>query len=329
MWHISGWQNLTEIERVEKLRTLGDATGRTDFALEKDIWVVDVLRCLFESEFKEFLQFKGGTSLSKGFQIIDRFSEDIDIAWNMENLLGRKIDYQNREFMSKNGYKAERRIEEIIDETLLPLLKNVYQECEVSSEKKIISIDYPFSADGITKASARIKIEFETRSSAAPSMQVPIAPYAAALPGFILWDNFNVPCMPPEITFWEKITAIYRLTTLQNLEWQLGRHWFDVVQIWEKVGRERILDKSVVEAVVGQSHTRGKDNLDYLAILDGKLVLTYDPITESKALIAAIEETITRGYFQNAPDIEELIEALGLLESILNDFLLSNVISKS
>lgn len=325
MWHINGWQNLTEIERVEKLRTLGDATGRTDFALEKDIWVVDVLRCLFESEFKDFLQFKGGTSLSKGFEIIDRFSEDIDVAWNMENLLDRKIDYQNRNFMSKNGYKAEDRIKAIIKESLLPLFERIYPECEVSSENKIIFIDYPFSAEGITKESARIKIEFETRSSASPSIQAPIAPYAAALPGFIMWDDFSVPCMPPEITFWEKITAIYRMTAMQSLEWQLGRHWFDVVQIWEKVGRENILDKSVVETVLGQSHARGKDNLDYLAILKGNLVLTYDPSTESKALIAAIDETIARGYFQNAPDIPELIDSLLRLEISLNNFLRSNV----
>lgn len=325
MWLIKGWQKLETSERLQYLRSLAFDTGRSQFAIEKDIWVVDVLRCLFETEFKDYLQFKGGTSLSKGFEIIDRFSEDIDVAWNMENLLGRKIDYQNREFMSKNGYKAEQKIEEIIDESLLPLLKNVYSDCEVSSEKKIISIDYPFSAEGVTKEGARVKVEFETRSSASPSIQVPITLYAAALPGFILWDNFSVPCMPPEITFWEKITAIYRLTTTQNLEWQLGRHWFDVVQIWQKIGREKILDKSVVEAIVRQSHARGKDNLDYLAILDGKLVLTYDPSAESKALIAAIEETIARGYFQNVPDIPELINNLFRLEMSLNNFLQSNV----
>ena len=323
MWLIKGWLNLESSERSQYLRALAFDTGRSPFALEKDIWVVDVLRCLFESEFKDYIQFKGGTSLSKGFDIIDRFSEDIDVAWDMENLLDRKIEYQNREFMSKNGYKAERRIEEIIKGNLLPLITNIYQECEVSSEKKIISIDYPFYAEGVTKESARIKIEFETRSSTAPSIQVPIAPYATAMPGFILWDDFSVPCMPPEITFWEKITAIYRLTNMQNLEWQLGRHWFDVVQIWEKVGREKILNKSVVETVVRQTHARGKDNLDYLALLEGNLVLTYDPSAHSKALIVAIEETIARGYFQNVPDIPELINSLGKLEISLNNFLRS------
>lgn len=257
MWLIKEWLNLESSERSQYLRALAFDTGRSPFALEKDIWVVDVLRCLFESEFKDHIQFKGGTSLSKGF------------------------------------------------------------------EKKIISIDYPFYAEGVTKESARIKIEFETRSSTAPSIQVPIAPYATAMPGFILWDDFSVPCMPPEITFWEKITAIYRLTNMQNLEWQLGRHWFDVVQIWEKVGHEKILNKSVVETVVRQTHARGKDNLDYLALLEGNLVLTYDPSAHSKALIVAIEETIARGYFQNVPDIPELINSLGKLEISLNNFLRS------
>ena len=48
--------------------------------LEKDFWVSWVLAVLFESRFGDFLVFKGGTSLSKVFAVIDRFSEDIDLS---------------------------------------------------------------------------------------------------------------------------------------------------------------------------------------------------------------------------------------------------------
>ena len=48
--------------------------------LEKDFWVCWLLAVLFESRFGDFLVFKGGTSLSKVFGVIDRFSEDIDLS---------------------------------------------------------------------------------------------------------------------------------------------------------------------------------------------------------------------------------------------------------
>lgn len=55
-------------------------------AIEKDWWVTVVLRALFTSEYAPYMAFKGGTSLSKGWHIIDRFSEDIDIAIDREFL---------------------------------------------------------------------------------------------------------------------------------------------------------------------------------------------------------------------------------------------------
>jgi len=57
-------------------------SGITPKAIEKDWWVTLVLQLLFTSKYAAYFAFKGGTSLSKGWGIIDRFSEDIDIALN-------------------------------------------------------------------------------------------------------------------------------------------------------------------------------------------------------------------------------------------------------
>ena len=60
--------------------------------IEKDYWVCKVLKNLAVSEYKEYVVFKGGTSLSKGFGIIERFSEDIDLAiFKKENLSGNQV----------------------------------------------------------------------------------------------------------------------------------------------------------------------------------------------------------------------------------------------
>lgn len=57
-------------------------TGRPTHLLEKDLWVVLTLRALFDSPLSADLTFKGGTSLSKVFNIINRFSEDIDLTYS-------------------------------------------------------------------------------------------------------------------------------------------------------------------------------------------------------------------------------------------------------
>ena len=58
-------------------------SSKPPFLLEKDIWIVWVLDCLFRAPFGDDLVFKGGTSLSKAYRAIDRFSEDIDFTYDI------------------------------------------------------------------------------------------------------------------------------------------------------------------------------------------------------------------------------------------------------
>ena len=62
-------------------------TGRPTHLLEKDLWVVWTLPALFTSPLAADLTFKGGTSLSKAYKIIDRFSEDIDLTDDIRKLI--------------------------------------------------------------------------------------------------------------------------------------------------------------------------------------------------------------------------------------------------
>lgn len=74
---------LSPEERAEALRVAADTSGRPPDLLEKDVWVVWVLNALFDSPFGDHLCFKGGTSLSKVFGAIKRFSEDLDITYDI------------------------------------------------------------------------------------------------------------------------------------------------------------------------------------------------------------------------------------------------------
>lgn len=77
------FQSLPAGDRREALRAAQEASGRRAFLLEKDIWVVQTLSVLFDAPFGADIVFKGGTSLAKAYHAIRRFSEDIDVTYDV------------------------------------------------------------------------------------------------------------------------------------------------------------------------------------------------------------------------------------------------------
>src|SRR5215471_15840340 len=78
---------LAREDRLEALGVAATESGRPIHLLEKDIWVVWTIDALFSSDFGKHLVFKGGTSLSKGYGVIGRFSEDIDVTYDVRALI--------------------------------------------------------------------------------------------------------------------------------------------------------------------------------------------------------------------------------------------------
>ena len=81
--------NFSRLPAQNKINAFTEAAAKRALpavAVEKDWWVTAVLRVLFSLPYAEHLSFKGGTSLSKCWNLIERFSEDIDIAINREYL---------------------------------------------------------------------------------------------------------------------------------------------------------------------------------------------------------------------------------------------------
>lgn len=74
---MNNWLTLTKKEQIEVFTQVGVKTNLPPQAVEKDAWVTLVLRMIFTSDIANHLIFKGGTSLSKAFNLIQRFSEDI------------------------------------------------------------------------------------------------------------------------------------------------------------------------------------------------------------------------------------------------------------
>lgn len=74
------WLEHTIEERKVMLQQVAHGIHLPDHAVEKDWWVTMALKALFETDCAPSLEFKGGTSLSKGWNLIERFSEDIDLT---------------------------------------------------------------------------------------------------------------------------------------------------------------------------------------------------------------------------------------------------------
>src|SRR5271168_1461394 len=77
---------LSAKDRVGVIRTAASKSGRSGPLMEKDVWVVWALSTLFESPLGAHLVFKGGTALSKAYKVIRRFSEDVDLTYDIRAL---------------------------------------------------------------------------------------------------------------------------------------------------------------------------------------------------------------------------------------------------
>lgn len=73
---------LSDSQRKSVYESIADKVGLPAQVIEKDFWVTAILQTIFSLPIAEYLVFKGGTSLSKGWKLIERFSEDIDVAVN-------------------------------------------------------------------------------------------------------------------------------------------------------------------------------------------------------------------------------------------------------
>ena len=77
---MNNWQNISTDRQRIIIENILLKTGYSTHAIEKDWWVTMVLKALFKTSCANYLVFKGGTSLSKCWNLIERFSEDIDVA---------------------------------------------------------------------------------------------------------------------------------------------------------------------------------------------------------------------------------------------------------
>src|ERR1700722_5941356 len=142
-------------DRREALNIAASQTGRPANLLEKDVWVVQALDVLFSSEFGAHLVFKGGTALSKVHRVIDRFSEDVDLTYDIRQLAPyetaqamQNLDVipESRSQQSKlTTLIRQERLPEWIATQILPILRHKlsgYDGVNFKHESDTVLIEY-------------------------------------------------------------------------------------------------------------------------------------------------------------------------------------------
>ena len=230
-------------ERADILRTVAANTGRSAVILEKDIWVCWVLQALFSMPDAHPMAFKGGTSLSKVYGIINRFSEDVDItldyrAFNdgFDPFAEGASRNQTRLFSERLKTRVASYIRDVVRPTLDAAAERLAadgrHDIHVGDDGETIRFAYPSAVEefgGYVRS--EVLLEFGGRNVIDPNERHTIIPDLAALIPNLAYPAATVTVLSPARTFWEKATLIHvecRRRRLADRPERLSRHWFDL-----------------------------------------------------------------------------------------------------
>ena len=337
--------DLAPQERADILNTQADRLGRVSFVLEKDIWVCWVLDRLFSMPGRLKMAFKGGTSLSKVYQVIDRFSEDVDVTLDYRDLQAHFKDKGFDEaFDPLNGGVSRSQIDKFMAALKDGLRTHVHgivvpyfqaelnrdfglgpESVEVDATGENVRIHYPSvhtAGHGYLKKS--VLIEFGGRNLTEPHEAQTVHAYAAEGLPTLAFPEAKVTVLSPSRTFWEKATLIHAECGRESLERsvdRLSRHWYDLALLADHAIGARAMgeDRGLLEAVVAHKRVFYKArHADYDACLCSHLRL----IPKGALLkgLRADYEGMQDRIFGKALVFEAVIERLRIMEGQINHF---------
>jgi hypothetical protein len=253
------WTDLPKTRQVELLNLLENRIDLNANSIEKDWWVTLALKALFSSSYSAHLVFKGGTSLSKCWHLIDRFSEDIDIAIDREflgfpgNLTIKEI---GKKLRKASCSLVRGRLREEIEQSLLNNgLKNSQFSLEVNITKEsnvdpeILFLHYESVLNNTDYVFNTVKMEIGSRSLMEPSESVPVRSIIGELlPASDFADTaFFVQTVLPKRTFLEKAFLLHELFQ-KNIHGndikRMSRHLYDLEKLMDSVYCKDALEDS-------------------------------------------------------------------------------------
>ncbi len=320
---------LSRLERRELFAETAARKGMTPAIVEKDFWVCWTLGRLFaHPDLSRVLMFKGGTSLSKVFNLIERFSEDIDLILDWRVVVG-EVDPQaersatKQEALNKSiGAKAA----DYIGRELLPMISGVVDpmcRCELADDDPhALKVIYPnaFSDDYLRP---EVRLEIGPLAAWMPHDRYRIHPYAAeAFPQLFKQADCEVHAIRAERTFWEKATILHHEANRPPDSAQpsrYSRHYYDLAMMAEApVKGTALADLALLADVVEfkrRFYPRGW--AQYVLAKPGTFKLV--PPGKVLAVVEKDYAAMRNMIFGRYPTFDEIMATLRALEREINE----------
>jgi len=316
------------VEREQVFRETAAKRGQKPGVIEKDFWVCWILGLLYEDDYLgSHIKFKGGTSLSKGYGLIERFSEDIDLLIDSEELIdeplisGRTPNQQAR-FNKKLRKAGQKYLEETFEPKLDQMMGGLCDAVIVPDTTNEIRVEYPRAFDEESLL-PYILLEIGPMGATTPSEQREIIPYSAEeYPELFEQAVVKVNTIKAERTFWEKITILHSNAHSpidRKTQDRPSRHYYDVHQMHinglsAKAIKEIELMRNVMQfkQLIYPQKWASDDDL-----LPGSFSLV-PPEHMMKDLLADYAE-MDEMFFYDAPDWEEIMTSVADIEVKINN----------
>lgn len=324
------WFILSPSEKKELIIGTAGLMGINPGIIEKDIWVVAVLQEIFHSEkYRDQFVFKGGTSLSKVFNVIHRFSEDIDLIMNWE-LIGynkEKDPWENRSKTQQERFNKT--MHSLADEYLVKEFTPWLQEKLVALDTRVVSvvpigegkiqIYYPtfFPAPYVRET---VLLEIGPLASWIPSISQTIQTYVAnSYPNVMHEEPTLITVTRAERTFWEKVTIAHQIAYSKNVPPQrYSRHYYDIYMLIKSgICKNLLSNMNLLDSVA-----RFKDRFypskkaRYDLAKPGTLRLIPDINIQHK--LQEDYSNMQIMFFKTPPTWEEIMSELKKLETLIN-----------
>jgi hypothetical protein len=335
------WARATRKDREAICNQTAVAMGVSPAIVEKDFWVCWTLHQIFQFNGFPRLIFKGGTSLSKAFGIIQRFSEDIDLVINRHEL-GFNDDndpahQQGTKLRERTIEKLKGSCRNIIAGEFVPRLEARIRSI-IGGHGWTLELD-PNAPDGDTvefrypagipdSLASRymrpaVRLELGCRGDQIPCEEATVTPYVAeAFPDQFQVRSVNVTAIGPERTFWEKATILHReyhrAAAGKPVMERVFRHYHDLVVIAKHPrGVNALKNLKLLEQVVEHKKRFFREaGAQYELAKKGTLRL--EPSPKLEEAVRKDYEKMREMYFGQEPDFDAVMTEIRELEHAFN-----------
>lgn len=228
--------------------------------IEKDYWVTWCINYLFgHSPWRDRLGFKGGTCMAKAYDVISRFSEDVDILldWRllgyrakepMEPTSNRKRDLMKKDMNERTVMYLAEDMLPVMQRDVLEMLGPEFRVYIAENDPMSIQFEYPkvFSPD--PNILSTVKLEIGPMSQWSQLTPQPITSMIdKAIPGVNIFTPIPVLSVSPERTFWDKVSILQNVShwrdknPTREIKDRYSRHYYDVYRILNSPYRDACL----------------------------------------------------------------------------------------